>query len=56
MRWNTYIASSLYQTQMPPDFTIELCVWDGLGAIFQVRLNFSADDRGTKGKGGRGWY
>ena len=32
---------------MPPDFGIGLCVWV-CGPIFQVRLNFSADDRGTK--------
>ena len=31
MRWHIYVASLLYQTQMPPDFTIELCVWGGLG-------------------------
>ena len=30
--------------------------WGDWGPIFKVRLNFSADDRGTKGKGGRGWY
>ena len=57
MRWNTYIASSLYQAQMPSDFTIEPCMcWGDWGPIFKVRLNFSADDRGTKGEGGRGWY
>ena len=32
---------------MPPDFGIGLCVWV-CGPIFEVRLNFSADDRGTK--------
>ena len=32
---------------MPPAFRFELCVCV-CGPIFQVRLNFSTDDRGTK--------
>ena len=43
----TFYTIELYQMQMPADFGIGLCVWV-CGPIFQVRLNFSADDRGTK--------
>ena len=42
----------LYQMQMPADFGIGLYVCVCVcGPIFQVRLNFSADDRGTKDRG-----
>ena len=47
-----FIVSSTNATRFY-DWTV--CGGDW-GPIFKVRLNFSADDRGTKGEGGRGWY